>query len=127
MLGIKQVAVYRDIENMSTNAIYRFESAFDALRPMLRGLILPPSIKAKLSELEGHDNLEITTVLHLLMVEKDITKQKLLPHKYVKILRHLTLYFNNLHFRMMHVIEFIEEYGIYGLPSSESHESVDAR
>lgn len=36
-------------------------------------------------------------------------------------------YFNKLHWLMAHVLEFIEEYGIYGRLSAESHESVHAR
>ena len=36
-------------------------------------------------------------------------------------------YINKMHFLMEHVIEFVEEYGVYGRFSAESHESVHAR
>ena len=35
--------------------------------------------------------------------------------------------FNKLHFLMRHVVEFIDEYGIYGRVSSESHEAMHAK
>ena len=36
-------------------------------------------------------------------------------------------YINKMHFLMEHVIEFVEEYGVFGRFSAESHESVHAR
>ena len=89
LFDIKQVVVLRDLVDMSTSAIYRFKYGFEVLHPMLKGVILPPSTKANLSAIEGHGNLKIVAVLHLLIVEKDDTKQKLLTHMYFKMPWHL--------------------------------------
>jgi len=88
LLDTEEVVTLRDLLGMGTKAIYRLKSGLEleALRPNLRGyiLILPSRIKVKLACFEGSGNLTIAPVKHQLIVSKEHTKQRLLPHMYLK-------------------------------------------
>ena len=69
---------------MSSNALYRFKSGLEALRPVLRGMILPSSVKAKLCQFERSGNLPISTILHQVIVSsKDGTLRQMRPHMFI--------------------------------------------
>ena len=84
LIDIKEIVTLRDLADMSTNAIYRFKSGFEALHPLFKGLIFPSMIKAKLGEFEGSDNLSINAKMHKLVVSKDGMKEKLCAHMYLE-------------------------------------------
>ena len=64
LLDVKEVVTLRDLCGMGSNAIYRFKSGLEALRPVLCGLILPSCIKNSLAQFERSGNLPVNTVLH---------------------------------------------------------------
>ena len=84
VLTIPELVTLRDTADMGTNAIYRFKSALEALHPVLRGLLLPPCIKAVLAEFESSGNLDIETVMHFLISTKDDSRRQMQPFMYLK-------------------------------------------
>ena len=85
-LSIEELVTLRDLvgPEFGTNCVYRFVSAYNALRPGAK--VFPTRIKALFAEFDGTDNLEVTTQEHLLLVSTCIEGwllQKMLPHMYV--------------------------------------------
>ena len=71
LLEIEELVALRDLCQMGSNAIYRFKSGLEALRPKLRGLILPNCIKTRLVKFERTGNLPVKTVYHQLIVSSN--------------------------------------------------------
>ena len=79
-LKIEELVTICDVvgPTMGTNAMYRFASAYEALRPGRK--IFPSCIKMLFAEFEGANNLSITTENHLLIVSKEGMATKMLAH-----------------------------------------------
>ena len=84
LLEVEELVTLRDLCGMGSNAVYRFKSELEALRPVLRGLIFPACVKARLASFERSGNLPVNTVLHQVIVSsKDGTLRQMRPHMYL--------------------------------------------
>ena len=84
LLEVEELVTLRDLCGMGSNAMYRFKSGLEALRPVLNGLILPNCVKARIATFERSGNLPVNTVLQQVIVSSnDGTLRQMRPHMYL--------------------------------------------
>lgn len=82
-LTIAEIVAMRDHCSMSSNKMLKFKQAFERSRPKLKSVIFPPSLFARMTELEREGSLPITVKKLPLVTKKEGSKMDLRHMWYV--------------------------------------------